>query len=130
VIFGIALVFGLASWRYFHGATEQSRVAKPAAPVVARPLVPSVAMDASASLNQVELNQQTLLDDFQLMQGRVAKQEAEIKRLRAELESLGQRYDSLISFASTQKESKPAPAVEPTKKKKRVVRRSNKRKAT
>ena len=126
---GIALVFGLASWRYFNGETEQVQVVKPAAPVVARPLAPAAATDASASLNQVEMTQQILVDDFQLMQGRVAKQDAEIKRLRAELEGLSQRYDALSSFASTPKESRPAAAVEPPKKKKkRFVKRSTSKK--
>ena len=58
-----------------------------------------------------------------------SKYDAEIKRLRAELEGLSQRYDALSSFASTPKESKPAAAVEPPKKrKKRVVKRSTSKK--
>lgn len=125
VILGIGLVFGLASWRYFSGATEPAQVVRAAAPAVARPAPPAAPLDASASLNQVEMTQQILVDDFQLLQGRVAKQDAEIKRLRTELEVLSQKYDALSSFASTPRESKPAAAPEPPKKKKkRIVKRS------
>lgn len=124
----IALVFGLASWRYFNGEIEQMQVVRPATPVVARPatpVAPAVA-DASASINQVEMTQQILVDDFQLLQGRVTKQDAEIRRLRAELETLSQKYDALSSFASTPRESKPVAEVEPPKKKKkkRIVKRT------
>ena len=128
VILGIALVFGLAGWRYFNGEAEKPSLAKSVAPV-AKPLAPAVAAaDTSTSLNQVEMTQQILLDDVQLMQGRVSKQEAEIKRLKAELDALSQRYEALNSFASTPKEAKPVPAVQPPKKKKkRVARLSKKR---
>lgn len=128
VLLGIALVFGLAGWRYFNGEAEKPTLAKAAVPV-GKPLAPTVAGETSTSLNQVEMTQQILVDDLQLMQGRVSKQETEIKRLKAELEALGQRYDTLNSFASTPKEAKPAPAVQPTpkKKKRRVARLSKKR---
>jgi hypothetical protein len=131
-ILGIGLVFGLASWRFFKGESEQPQVVRAAAPVVAKPAPPAAPADASASLNQVEMTQQILVDDFQLLQGRVAKQDAEIRRLRAELETLGQKYDALSSFASTPRESKPVAAVEPPRKmKKRVVKRpSGKKKRT
>jgi hypothetical protein len=124
-IIGIGLVFGLASWRYFHGETEQAQVVRTATPVVARPAPPGAPSDASASINQVEMTQQILVDDFQLLQGRVTRQDAEIRRLRTELEALGQKYDALSSFASTPRESKPVADVEPPKKKKkkRVVKR-------
>jgi hypothetical protein len=129
VILGIALVFGLASWRYFNGETEQLQVARPAAPVVAKPAAPATATDASTSLNQVEMTQQILVDDFQLLQGRVARQDTEIKRLKGELETLSQKYDALSSFASTPRESKPVAAAEPPrKKKKRIVKRSTSKK--
>jgi hypothetical protein len=123
----IAAVFGLASWRHFNGETEQVHAARPATPVVAKPAAPAVAAsEASASINQVEMTQQILVDDFQLLQGRVAKQDAEIRRLRAELEGLSQKYDALSSFASTPRESKPLAEAEPPKKKKkkRIVKRS------
>ena len=129
-ILGIGLVFGLASWRFFNGESEQPQVVRAAAPVVAKPAPLAAPADASASLNQVEMTQQILVDDFQLLQGRVAKQDAEIRRLRAELETLGQKYDALSSFASTPRESKPVADVEPPKKKrkKRVVKRSGPKK--
>lgn len=128
MLLGIALVFGLAGWRYFNGEAEKPTLAKAAGPV-GKPLAPTVAAETSPSLNQVEMTQQILVDDLQLMQGRVSKQETEIKRLKAELETLGQRYDTLNSFASTPKETKPAPAVQPApkKKKRRVARLSKKR---
>ena len=129
-ILGIGLVFGLASWRYFNGETEQqAQVVRTAAPIVAKPAAPTAPTDASASLNQVEMTQQLLVDDFQLLQGRVAKQDAELRRLRAELETLSQKYDALSSFASTPRESKPVAAAEPPrKKKKRVVKRPSAKK--
>jgi hypothetical protein len=131
VIIGIALVFGLAGWRWFNGEAEKAQLARPAAPV-ARPAAGTVAVapatETPALLNQLESTQQNLVDDLQFTQARVAKQDAEIKRLRTELEALSQRYDSLKSFAST-KEAKAEPAVEPPKKKKkRYVRRSVKKK--
>lgn len=123
----IALVFGLAGWRYFNGDAEKPLLAKPVAPV-ARPVAPIVAADTTTSLNQVEMTQQVLVDDLQLMQGRVSKQDAEIKRLKAELDALSQRYEALNSFASTPKETRPVPAVQPPrKKKKRIARLSKKR---
>lgn len=128
MLLGIALVFGLAGWRYFAG--ENQTVATARQPPAAKPAVAAATapVDASASLNQVELSQQLLVDDFQLLQGRVSAQEAEIKRLRNELHALSQKYEALVSFASTAKEAKPAPVVEPPKqKKKRVVRRPKKR---
>ena len=130
VILGIAVVFGLAGWRWFSGAAEKPQVAKPAAPV-ARLATPAVAAatETPALLTQLESTQQNVVDDLQFMQARVAKQDAEIKRLRAELDTLSQRYDTLTSFASTPKEAKAEPAVEPPKKnKKRYVRRSVKKK--
>lgn len=130
VSLGITLVFGLAGWRFLHGETEQPVVARSAAPV-ARPVAPPpVASETSASLNQVELAQQFLVDDLQLMASRLAKQETEIKRLRAELETLGQKYETLSSFASTAKEARPTAAVEPPrnkKKKRRPVKLAKKR---
>ena len=129
VSLGIALVFGLASWRFFNGETEQAQAVRPASPAVAKPALPAAAADASASLNQVEMTQQLLVDDFQLLQGRVVRQDSEIKRLRTELEALSQKYDALSSFASTPRESKPVAAAEPPKKKKkRIVKRSNPKK--
>ena len=131
-ILGIALVFGLASWRFFNGEAEQVQAARQATPVVARPAVPAAPAaptEAAASLNQVEMTQQILVDDFQLLQGRVVRQDAEIKRLRTELETLSQKYDALSSFASTPRESRPVAAAEPPKKKKkRIVRRSSPKK--
>jgi hypothetical protein len=132
VIAGIAVVFGLAGWRYFNGDSEkpQPQVARPAAPV-AKPSAPPVAAAAEttpALLNQFESTQQNLVDDLQTTQARVARQDAEIKRLRAELDALSQRYDTLSSFASTPKEAKPEAEARPVqKKKKRFVRRSTKR---
>jgi hypothetical protein len=132
VIAGIAVVFGLAGWRYFNGDSEkpQPQVARPAAPV-AKPSAPPVAVAAEttpALLNQFESTQQNLVDDLQTTQARVARQDAEIKRLRAELDALSQRYDTLSSFASTPKEAKPEAEARPVKKKKkRFVRRSTKR---
>jgi len=136
VIIGIALVFSLAGWRWFSGEAAKAQVARPAAPV-AKQIAPAIAATAAAVptetpalLNQLESTQQNLVDDLQFTQNRVAKQDAEIKRLRAELEALSQRYDTLRSFAST-KEAKAEPAVEPPKKKKKryYVRRSVKKPA-
>jgi hypothetical protein len=130
VILSIAVVFGLAGWRWFSGAAEKPQIAKPAAPV-AKPATPAVAAtETPALLNQLESTQQNVVDDLQFMQSRVAKQDAEIKRLRAELDTLSQRYDTLSSFASTPKEAKAEPAVQPPKKKKKrvFVRRSVKKK--
>ena len=91
VIIGIALVFSLAGWRWFNGEAEKAQVARPAAPV-ARSAASTVAMapatETPALLNQLELTQQNLVDDVQFTQTRVAKQDAEIKRLRAELDAL------------------------------------------
>jgi hypothetical protein len=134
VIIGIALVFSLAGWRWFNGEAEKAQVARPAAPV-ARPGASTVAMapptETPALLNQLESTQQNMVDDLQFTQSRVAKQDAEIKRLRAELDALSQRYDTLTSFASTPKEAKPEAAEQPPpKKKKRYVRRSVKKKPT
>lgn len=131
VILSIVVVFGLAGWRWFSGAAEKPQIAKPAAPV-AKPATPAVAAaETPALLTQLELTQQNVVDDLQFMQSRVAKQDAEIKRLRAELDTLSQRYDTLSSFASTPKEAKAEPAVQPPKKKKkRFVRRSVKKKPT
>src|SRR5262245_16013954 len=133
VIVGIALVFTLAGWRWFNGEAEKPQIARPVASVV-KPVAPTVATapaaEAPALLNQLEFTQQNLVDDLQFTQNRVAKQDAEIKRLRAELEALSQRYDSLKSFAST-KEAKAEPAVQPSKKKKKryhYVKRSAKKK--
>jgi hypothetical protein len=132
VIAGIAVVFGLAGWRYFNGDSEkpQPQVARPAAPVT-RPSTPPAVAAAEATpalLNQFETTQQNLVDDLQTTQTRVARQDAEIKRLRAELDALSQRYDTLSSFASTPKEAKPEAEARPIKKKKkRFVRRSTKR---
>ena len=131
VVLAIALVFGLAGWRYFAGESQTVSiartsvpVAKPAAPVVA-PVAP---VDASASLNQLEGTQQVLVDDLQVLEGRVLAQEAEIKKLKDELEALGQKFEALSSFASTTKEVKKASVVQPPKiKRKRVARRSTKR---
>lgn len=125
---GIAVVFGLAGWRYFTGDNQALSSARPLAPAVKTVApVPPVPADASASLNQIEGAQQVLVDDVQLLQGRVSAQEAEIKRLKGELAALGQKFDALSSFASTTKETKPAPAVQPPKKKKkRFARRSKK----
>jgi hypothetical protein len=129
VVLGIALVFGLASWRYFNGETEQVQAVRPVTPVIAKPVAPATASEASASINQVEMTQQILVDDFQLLQGRVTRQDAEIKRLRSELEALSQRYDTLAAFAATPKEVKPVTRAEPPKKKKkRVVKRPNPKK--
>jgi hypothetical protein len=134
VIAGIAVVFGLAGWRYFNGDTEkpQPQVSRPAAPV-AKPTAPPAAAAAEATpalLNQFETTQQNLVDDLQTTQTRVARQDAEIKRLKAELDALSQRYDTLSSFASTPKEAKPEADARPVnKKKKRFVRRSTKRAA-
>jgi hypothetical protein len=128
-IIGIGLVFGLASWRYFNGETEPAQLVRAATPVVAKPAPPATPSDASASLNQVEMSQQLLVDDFQLLQSRVARQDAEIKRLRSELETLSQKYDALSSFASTPREAKPVASAEPPKRKrKRVVKRSSAKK--
>ena len=134
VIIGIALVFSLAGWRWFNGDAEKAQVARPAAPV-ARPAASTVAMapatETPALLNQLESTQQNLVDDLQFTQTRVARQDAEIKRLRAELDALSQRYDTLASFASTPKEARPEAAEQPKKKKKRYyVRRSVKKKPT
>jgi phage shock protein A len=132
VIAGIAVVFGLAGWRYFNGDTEkpQPQVARTAAPA-AKPFAPVAAVapeGTPALLNQFETTQQNLVDDLQTVQTRVTRQDAEIKRLKADLDALSQRYDTLSSFASTPKEAKADVDVQPTKKKKkRFVRRSTKR---
>lgn len=134
VIAGIAVVFGLAGWRYFNGDTEkpQPQLARPAVPA-AKPAVPPAATTAEttpALLNQFENTQQNLVDDLQTVQTKVARQDAEIKRLKAELDALSQRYDTLSSFASTPKEARPEADARPVKKrKKRFVRRSTKRAA-
>jgi TolA-binding protein len=131
VILAIAVVFGLAGWRWFSGAAEKPTIARPAAPI-AKPATPAVAAatETPALLTQLESTQQNVVDDLQLMQARVAKQDAEIKRLRAELDTLSQRYDTLTSFASTPKEARAEPDVQPPqKKKKRFVRRSVKKPA-
>ena len=126
VVLGIALVFGLAGWRFFSGDSQP--VVNVKAPVIAKPAAPAAAGDPSASINQVELSQQLLVDDFQLLQGRVTTQEAEIRRLKAELQQLAQKYEALASFASTPKEVKEPPAAQPPKKKKkRFVKRTKKR---
>jgi hypothetical protein len=131
VVLAIALVFGLAGWRYFAGETQTVSVARapaPAAKTAAPVVAPVVPADASASLNQLEGTQQLLVDDLQMLEGRVLAQEAEIKRLKDELATLGQKFEALSSFASTTKEVKKSSVVEPPKKKKkRVVRRSKKR---
>jgi hypothetical protein len=136
VIIGIALVFGIAGWRYFAGQSQTVSSARPPAPAqpakapapAAKPSAAVAPAETSTALNQLEGTQQILVDDLQLLQGQVARQEAEIKRLKDELENLGQRFDALSAFASTAKANKPEPAVEPPKKKKkRVVRRSKKR---
>ena len=132
MILAIVVVFGLAGWRWFSGAAEKPQIAKPAAPV-AKPAhaCRGGGEETPALLTQLESTQQNVVDDLQFMQTRVAKQDAEIKRLRAELDTLSQRYDTLTSFASTPKEAKAEPAVQPPKKKKkRFVRRSVKKKPT
>jgi len=134
VIAGIAIVFGLAGWRYFNGETEKPQpvAARPAAPV-AKPATPPATVAAEATpalLNQFEATQQNMVDDMQTMQTRIARQDEQIKRLKAELDTLSQRYDTLSSFASTPKEAKPEAEARPVKKKKkRFVRRSTKRAA-
>ena len=134
VIAGIAVVFGLAGWRYFNGETEKPQpvAARPAAPV-AKPATPPATVAAEATpalLNQFEATQQNMVDDMQTMQTRIARQDEQIKRLKAELDTLSQRYDTLSSFASTPKEAKPEAEARPVKKKKkRFVRRSTKRAA-
>ena len=133
VILAIAVVFGLAGARWFSGAAEKPQVARPAAPVAKPAATPAAAAatETPALLTQLESTQQNVVDDLQFMQARVAKQDAEIKRLRAELDTLSQRYDTLTSFASTPKEAKAEPAVQPPKiKKKRFVRRYVKKKPT
>jgi len=128
VVLGITGVFALAGWRYLSG--ESQAVSTVRAPIVAaaKPQALAAASDASASLNQLDLSQQLLVDDLQLLQGRVTAQDTEIKRLRGELQVLSQKYETLSSFASTAKEVKPEPTVQPPKKKKkRVVKRSKKR---
>ena len=132
VIAGIAVVFGLAGWRYYNGDTEkpQPQVARPVAPLAKPSTPPATAMAEAtpALLNQFETTQQNLVDDLQTVQTRVARQDAEIKRLKAELDALSQRYDTLSSFASTPKEARPEANARPVKKKKkRFVRRSTKR---
>ena len=134
VIAGIAVVFGLAGWRYFNGDTEkpQAVAARPATPAAKSSAPPTAAMAEAtpALLNQFETTQQNLVDDLQTMQTRVARQDEQIKRLKAELDTLSQRYDTLSSFASTPKEAKPEAEARPVKKKKkRFVRRSTKRAA-
>lgn len=129
VVLSIAVVFGLAGWRYFNGENRQPTIAKPApAPAVAPAVASPVATEASTALNHLEGTQQVLVDDLQLLQGRVAAQEVEIKRLKQELEELSQRYQALSSFASTAKEAKPTPVAEPAKNdKKRSGKRSRRR---
>ena len=131
VVLGISAVFALAGWRYLSG--ESQVVSNARAPVIAaaKPQALAAANEASTSLNQLDLSQQLLVDDLQLLQGRVTAQDSEIRRLRTELQALGQKYETLSSFASTAsaaKEVKPAPTVQPPKKKKkRYVKRSKKR---
>jgi hypothetical protein len=134
VIAGIAVVFGLAGWRYFNGDTDKPQpvAARTAAPV-AKSSAPPAAAAAEATpalLNQFEATQQNMVDDMQTMQTRIVRQDEQIKRLKAELDALNQRYDTLSSFASTPKEAKPEAEARPVKKKKkRFVRRSTKRAA-
>lgn len=127
VVIGIALVFGIAGWRYFTGENQTLSSVRPVAPAAKAP-VPARPAETSTALNQLEGAQQVLVDDLQLLQGQISRQEAEIRRLKDELEDLGQRFDALSSFASTTKETKPAPVAEsPKKKRKRIVKRSGKR---
>jgi hypothetical protein len=134
VIAGIAVVFGLAGWRYFNGDTEkpQQVATRPAAPIAKSSAPPAAAATEAtpALLNQFEATQQNMVDDMQTMQTRIVRQDEQIKRLKAELDALNQRYDTLSSFASTPKEAKPEAEARPVKKKKkRFVRRSTKRAA-
>ena len=127
VILGIALVFGLAGWRFLSGESPTLSNARSPAVGLAKPQAAAVT-ETSTSLNQLDLSHQLLVDDLQLLQGRVTTQETEIKRLRNELLALSQKYETLSSFASTPKEAKQPPDVEPPKKKKkRFARRSKKR---
>jgi hypothetical protein len=128
-IAAIAIVFCLAGWRYFAGESQPVASAKPPVIAAAKPQAAvAPAHDASTSLNQLDLSQQLLVDDLQLLQGRVTTQEADIKRLRAELQTLAQKYEALTSFASTPKEITQPPVVQPPKKKKRFVKRTNTKK--
>jgi hypothetical protein len=131
VVLGITAVFALAGWRYLSGESQAVSTARVPVVAAAKPQALVGASDASASLNQLDLSQQLLVDDLQLLQGRVAAQDTEIKRLRNELQALSQKYETLSSFASTvsaAKEVKPEPSVQPPKKKKkRFVKRSKKR---
>lgn len=127
VILGITFVFALAGWRLFTGESEKVTNARASAPV---PVVKALASapaanEAPTALNQVELAQQLLVDDLQVMERRFARQDAEIKRLKAELDALSQKYDALASIAATAaKEARPEPVAQPPKKKKkRVVKR-------
>lgn len=130
-MFGIVVVFGLAGWRFFSGDSPGLTSTRPQALAAAKPQpVAAVPDPTSTSLNQLDLSQQLLVDDLQLLQGRVTTQESEIKRLRNELQTLAQKYEALSSFASTTKEIKqPDVAPPPPKKKKRFVKRSKKRPA-
>lgn len=132
VLAAIAVVFGLAGWRFFNGETEKPQIARPAPsakPVTVAAAAPgTAAAETPALLNQLESTQQNLVDDLQTTQSRLARQDAEIKRLRAEITQLSQRYDTLASFAATPKEAKPdVDARSVKKKKKRFVRRSKPR---
>lgn len=125
VILGITFVFALAGWRLFTGESEKVTNARASVPVVKALASAPAANEAPTALNQVELAQQLLVDDLQVMERRFARQDAEIKRLKAELDALSQKYDALASIAATAaKEARPEPVAQPPKKKKkRVVKR-------
>ncbi|MDQ8729473.1 hypothetical protein [Bradyrhizobium sp. LHD-71] len=116
VICGIAVVFGLAGWRYFTGESPRPAIAKTVSSTPATAPPPAPVVDSSAALNQLEGAQQVLVDDLQLLQDRVTAQDAEITKLRGELQALGQKFEALSSFASTAKETRPAAAEKPDNK--------------
>jgi hypothetical protein len=127
-ICAVALVFGISGWRFFAGESPLPAGAKPPVAVAAKAQVPAPPSETVVALNQLDLSQQLLVDDLQLLHGRVTTQETEIRRLKSELLALGQKYETLSSFASTAKEARQAPAIEPPRKKrKRYVKRFRKK---
>ena len=127
-LLSIAVVFGLAGWRFLAGDSPPLPSVRPPVIAAAKPQAAAAPGETSTALNQLDLSQQFLVDDLQLLQGRVTTQEAEIRRLKTELLALSQKYETLSSFASSPKEAKQTPDVQPPKKKKkRLVNRAKKK---
>jgi uncharacterized coiled-coil protein SlyX len=82
----IVTVFGIASWRYYQGDSSASP--------------PKTAKERSAlaresDLLELQASQQQLIDDIQLLQGRIASQQYDIQRLSEELKAATEALSSL-----------------------------------